>query len=441
LFHAIISHGPASARIVMTAKPKSRATGWWGALVRVLGLLARPVRRAQGEGGVVIEPYRGYGSRSEIFMIGRVFRQSAPEREAEPDDLAAHLRDIGRRIRRRKVARADLSVRFSGTESRVRTDKDGYFRVHLTPSDPPDADQDWHPVELELEAEPPVVARGLVFIPPASCRFVVVSDIDDTVMYTGVANKLAMLWRLFVADAGSRVAFPGVAALYRAFHTGVGGEERNPILYVSRAPWGIYDVLTTFFRANAIPVGPVLFLREWGLSWRKPWPRRARDHKRDLIERMLALYPHLPFVLIGDSGQHDPEVYARIVENHPGRVAAVYIRDVSRSADRSREVCDLAAVVAKDGTRLLLAADSTAIATHAAESGYIAAEAVSAVKAERREAGDDAEPAPARRVRADEAQAGAIAGLVDEGDRPGSVIVEPADRPASPPSDGRSTTP
>ena len=171
-------------------------------------------------------------------------------------------------------------------------------------------------------------ASGQVFIPPAQCRCVVISDIDDTVMRTGVANKLKMLWRLFVADAASRVAFPGAAALYRALHAGAAGNEANPMLYVSRAPWGIYEMLTEFFHRHAIPEGPVMFLREWGLSWRHPLPRRAEDHKRDLIDHMLRLYADLPFVLIGDSGQHDPEVYAEIVAEHPGRVVAVYIRNV-----------------------------------------------------------------------------------------------------------------
>ena len=160
----------------------------------------------------------------------------------------------------------------------------------------------------------------------------VISDIDDTVMFTGVANKLAMVWRLFVEDAASRVAFPGVAALYRALHAGAGGAEGNPMLYVSRAPWGLYEMLSEFFQRHAIPVGPVLFLREWGLAWTHPLPRRAEDHKQELIAHMLALYADLPFVLIGDSGQHDPEVYAQIVEGHPGRVRAVYIRNADEHA-------------------------------------------------------------------------------------------------------------
>ncbi|HSK39308.1 MAG TPA: phosphatase domain-containing protein, partial [Arenibaculum sp.] len=301
---------------------------WSRAATRILDLAARPVRTAHGKEGIVLQPYRGYGSRRDAFLIGRVFRQSAARRDTGRDDLAAHLRDLGRRIARRAVRGAVVTARFCGAEHRVETDRDGYFRVHLDPPRPPPADRSWHPVDLLLEGDRPVRAEGEIFIPPGHCRFVVISDIDDTIMYTGVANKLAMLWRLFVEDAERRIPFPGVTALYRALHGGVSGNEGNPMLYVSRGPWGIYDVLDEFFKIHDVPVGPILFLREWGVSWKSPLPRKAEDHKRELIHNMLALYGELPFILIVDSGQHDPEIYRRIIEEHPGRVLAVYIRNV-----------------------------------------------------------------------------------------------------------------
>jgi len=404
---------------------------------KVLRVLVRPVRRAQGHGGkgrggLVVEPYRGYGSREAIFLIGRVFRQSPGIPGEDPDSLRAQWRDLRRRISRRTVAGACVSARFGGDAVRVETDRDGYFRVHLHPRSPPLEPDAWHAVQLVLESNPPIPAEGAVFIPPGNCRCVVVSDIDDTVMRTGVANKLKMLWRLFVEDAESRVAFPGVAALYRALHAGAGGAEGNPMLYVSRAPWGLYEMLSEFFQRHGIPAGPVLFLREWGLSWTHPLPRRATDHKQALIRHMLDLYRDLPFVLIGDSGQHDPEVYAQIVEENPGRVLAVYIRNVSRNATRIEEIVRLADAVARAGSSLVLAADSVAMAEHAAAIGLIAPGAVAGVADEH---AADAETGPRRETAritptpagpeapiAREAIAEALAG---DDSVPATLVVEP----------------
>jgi phosphatidate phosphatase APP1 len=255
-------------------------------------------------------------------------------------------------------------------------------------------------------------------------------------MHTGVANKLAMLWRLFVADAQSRVAFPGVVSLYRALHRGVSGDEGNPMLYVSRAPWGIYSMLEEFFDLHGIPVGPVLFLREWGISWHSPLPRKAADHKQELIRNMLELYSDLPFVLIGDSGQHDPEVYRQIVEEHPGRVLAVYIRNVSRDPKRIAEIEELATVVAAAGSSLVLAADTLAMVRHAAEVGLVPRSSIPEVVGERLEQGQATQSAGTVQVTraspeqtADAVRGGEVAELLTTGsdEAPPGVLVAPTE--------------
>ena len=398
-----------------------RETGF----TRLLALFGRPVRRAQGLQGTVIEAFRGYGSRERMFLIGRVFRQSPSDVWDGSPSVVAHLRDVGRRIVRRKVVDASVAVRFGAATGRTRTDEDGFFRFDLRLPEAPPADKSWHRVELVLDAEPPLRATADVYVPLDTVRLVVVSDIDDTVMYTGVGNKLAMLWRLFVAGAESRVAFPGVAAFYRALHDGEGGSEDNPVLYVSRAPWGAYDMLTAFFRMHDIPVGPELFLREWGVSWRHPLPRKARDHKRELIGNMLSLYPDLPFVLIGDSGQHDPEVYADVVREHPGRVRAVYIRDVSRAPERAAEIEALAQAVDAVGSALVLASDSVAMAEHAAAAGLIDPRRVRDVTRERSQ-GDGRSQVDTVRIDPDRDPVAALAGS-DEGGTPPNVVVDRED--------------
>jgi phosphatidate phosphatase APP1 len=346
------------------------------ALRDLLHVLSRPVRRSRGRRGVVLQPYRGYGSPTRIFVIGRAFWQSTEGAEV------SELRDVMRRIRRRPVRGARIVARFYGATTEVETDADGYFRIEMAPGEPVPADRRWHRLEIAMLAPERVAAEAEVYVPPPQSRFVVVSDIDDTVMHTGVVNKAAMLWRLFVQDADARTVFPGVSHLYRALHQGAGGGEANAMLYVSRAPWGIYDLLEEFFRRHEIPVGPILFLREWGISWKHPLPRRAVDHKRVLIEAMMALYAEMPFVLIGDSGQHDPEVYCRIAEAAGGRVLAVYIRDVAaRGPERAAEVAAMAASLREAGAHLVLAADSLAIAEDAARLGLITAEAVEDVRA------------------------------------------------------------
>jgi phosphatidate phosphatase APP1 len=368
------------------------AAGWRGSsrpvtfsdfnesLKDLLRTLSRPVRRAGARGGIVLQPYRGYGSRERAFLIGRVFRQRSVTPVQGPWDVRRQFRDVVRRLVRRPVAGILVRGQVLGSEAEATTDSDGYFRLEWRLPNVAWANRLWHPVALRIE-DAAAEATGEIYIPPESARFVVISDIDDTVMHTGVANKLGMMWRLFVRSAKSRTAFPGVAAFYRALHGGASGDDGNPMLYVSRAPWGIYDVLDEFFQRHAIPVGPVLFLREWGISWRSPMPRRAEDHKRVLIEAIMDVYGALPFVLIGDSGQHDPQIYRNSVERYGDRILAVYIRDVSRRDSRiSDEINAMSAAVRSAGSDLILAADTAAMAEHAASRGLISAASVDEIR-------------------------------------------------------------
>jgi phosphatidate phosphatase APP1 len=405
-----------------------------------LHLLARPVKVASGHRGLVVQPYRGYGSATEVFLMGRILRQPGIGARLREGTLRRDVLDAGRRLLRRGVGEAVLVARFGGTEQRVTTDRDGYFRVHLQPVQPPPNGRFWHPMALELVSPARAQAAGALFVPPATARYVVISDIDDTVIETGVANTVVMLWRLFAQGARSRVAFPGVAALYKALHGGVSGTEQNPMLYVSRGPWSLYEVLDEFFHLHGIPIGPILFLREWGVSLRHPFPRQAQDHKLALIRHMLALYHDRPFLLIGDSGQRDPEIYAQVVREHPDRVVAIYIRSVSRSSERLRAIEALAREVVEAGSSLLLAADSFAIAAHAAERGLISGHTLAEVLAERVAAQGEPDLHPTRTVQRptpEDTREAVEQGAVQEalagapGDAsPPNVVVEPPERQA-----------
>ena len=327
-----------------------------------------------------VHPYRGYGSREEIDFVGRVFRQTPT---GEEDETAGNLLlYILRRLFRRGVANAVLEARFAGSKARVKTDRFGYFHVEMRLNEPPRSDRLWHEVELEMLEPRRMKVPADVFIPPESARYVVISDIDDTVIETGVTSKIKMLWRMMTASTGSRVAFPGIAAFYRALHRGRSGAELNPILYVSRGPWGIYELLDAFFDRHGIPIGPILFLREWGVSIRRPFPVHARDHKIQLVRDMLSLYEH-PFILIGDSGERDPEIYAQVVREYPGRVLGIYIRNVSRHPKRQEEIDKLAKELVAEGSSLVLVSDTFAMARHAVEEGLISPDALGQVLGER----------------------------------------------------------
>lgn len=350
---------------------------------KLVRLFTRPMKSDKGRGGVIVQTYRGYGTHKEAFVMGRVFRQPGAGRRWKEGGTSRDLVDVLRRVIRHGVRDAWVVMRMGDAQTTVKTDRDGYFFAHIDINHSLPTDRLWHTASLEVMSEKDAISTDTqVYIPPANTDLIVISDIDDTVMYTGVANKLKMLYRLFMEKAHRRTAFPGVAAFYRALYGGVEGNRKRPMLYVSRGPWCIYDMLDMFFNLNRIPAGPILFLREWGIRLTRPWPRKAEDHKADVIRDMLALYVDLPFILIGDSGQHDPEVYTQIVKENPERVLAIYIRKVDNDPERDIAIEKLANEVSHTGCRLVLARTSLDMAEHAKTHGFISEEGLEAVRDE-----------------------------------------------------------
>lgn len=326
-----------------------------------------------------ILPYRGHGTDLQLFLRGRALEAKGITPSMHDDTLWENLRNMARRFGSDEVAGARVRAVFEGVEAYAVADEEGFFDVTIELEEPPDSGRTWHPVELELlhpisPGGGPVRSTGQVLV-PGRARFAVISDLDDTVVRSSAANVLKMAWIVLRNNAHTRLPFEGVAALYEALRLGIDEEVDNPIFYVSSSPWNIYDLLEDFLDVHGVPAGP-LFLKDWSPTNLG----KHRDHKLGIIRTLLATYPALPFILIGDSGEKDPEIYHQAVREHPGRVRAIFIRDVT-NAERDAEIAEIAEKTARLGTPLFAVTDSAAAAEHAASLGLIPPRAVDAVRA------------------------------------------------------------
>ena len=265
------------------------------------------------------------------------------------------------RLESDEVAGVPIAAYFAGDVWPAVTDSEGYYELAIEPASPIATARIWHDVRLTWtvddtpdSADEPAAIAAPVLTPPPSARFGVISDIDDTVLVSHVTSPFKMALVSLFGNAHTRSPFPGVAEFYQALQGGVGGAEQNPIFYVSSSPWNFYDLLVEFMRVNDIPAGPLL-LRDYGSQNLRGIGNRA--HKRGIIEHLLATYPALPFLLLGDSGQEDPEIYASLAADYPNRVRAIYIRDVTPDdAERQAEIAAFAQQAAVAGVPMLLSA-------------------------------------------------------------------------------------
>ena len=288
---------------------------------------------------VKIATYRGFGRTDRIFLQGRVLiRKSIRNR---PLQNAWHqLLDTYRRLDSSEIPHARLHIYIGDHCFETLTDKEGYFTLSEDIHPPLDTQvAHWVPVRVELIETPwgphPAKARTKILIPPPEARFGVITDIDDTIIHTGVTSPLKweVLYNTLFKSPARRKVFDEVAAFFRALRQGPDGEGFNPVFYVSNSPRNFHSMVKKYLRIHKLPKGPLL-LRDIGI----PYKLHARtiSHKADAILRILETYPKLPFVLIGDSGEKDPYLYHEIALKLPGRIRAIFIRDVQHARRRSK---------------------------------------------------------------------------------------------------------
>ena len=327
-------------------------------------------RRTGRERPVRVVPYRGYGRPDVARVRGRVLRGAGPGPATPEDRWWVNLANTYRRIESDEVPGARLRVRFRGAEAEGTADLEGHFDIEVQPHDPPPGDRFWHEAVIEL-VDPPAdseTATATVAIPDRP-RFGVISDLDDTVLRTNATSLMRMAREVLFGNVHTRVAFPGVGAFYRALHQADDG-HRNPLFYVSSSPWNLYDLLAEFLRLHDIPAGP-MELRDWGLSRGELLPTGHGAHKRAAIDRILRTYPNTPFILVGDSGQEDPEIYRGVARDWPGHVLAAYIRNVHTAPARQAALERIGSEMDDVGVPMVLVDDTHAAATHAADRGFI----------------------------------------------------------------------
>lgn len=286
--------------------------------------------------------YAGYRNGTEARVMGRIVRYADP---LDPgDSMWRRVRAMMAIYNSHELPGVRVRCEGYGQVLEAVSDEEGYFSF-IVPVDQPLPNRTaWESVTLSVigreaqtdDAKVPVIAPGM------DDHWGVISDIDDTIIETGPTNFLKNWRRVLVEQPGERLAVPGAASLYGT----IAGHHKAPVrpfFYVSSSPWNLYGFLAEFMELNGIPHGP-MFLKDIGIDASKFVKAGHGTHKLAAIRTVLDFYPGHRFLLIGDNGQKDVEIYAEAVKTYPERVGAVFIRDVSgtckegANADRLAEI-------------------------------------------------------------------------------------------------------
>lgn len=150
----------------------------------------------------------------------------------------------------------------------------------------------------------------------------VISDIDDTIKHSGISNGAREIFRnAFIRDLGD-LTIEGVKEWYTTM-----ADMGVQFHYVSNSPWQLYPVLVSYFAGAGLPKGSFHLKQYTGMLQGIFEP--VAERKKGTLEKILSDFPERRFILVGDSGEADLELYTDIVLANPGRILGVFMRDVT----------------------------------------------------------------------------------------------------------------
>ncbi|KIW99832.1 uncharacterized protein Z518_10760 [Rhinocladiella mackenziei CBS 650.93] len=223
------------------------------------------------------------------------------------------------------------------TSKSVTTDESGHFNLR--------AALDFIPDQVRVLASDKLSATEDVVITD-SRGVSLISDIDDTIKHSAIASGAREIFKnTFIRDLGD-LTIKGVKEWYTKVASM--GVEMH---YVSNSPWQLYPLLRSFFSLAGLPNGSFHLKQYSGMLQGIFEP--AAERKRGTLDRIMNDFPERKFILVGDSGEADLEVYSDVVMEYPGRVLGVFIRDVTTPVQKAffdQTISNM--ISSKDGTRL-----------------------------------------------------------------------------------------
>ena len=320
--------------------------------------------------------FQSYGTDTHFYLRGRALEDESIDLEKQ--SWFSLLINTWKRLNSDEIKNVGVDVKLPNNKIfKTTTDENGYFKVDEAIDNISDLTNEEGWLSYELSYNDVNIKRtiqnenrfpGELLIPSEKAQFGVASDIDDTILHTGVVSllKWRVIYNSIFKHAKNRSPLEGAAEFYHMLHRGKSGENANPIFYVSHSPWNLYRYLDLFLRQNDFPKGPIL-LRSLSNFLRKK-PQDEKPQKQKEILNLLKTYPNLPFILIGDSGEHDPDIYMEIAEAFPDRILAIYLRSVKHK----KRMLRVKGLVENYKTTMVLMVESSEQAIeHAKEHGFI----------------------------------------------------------------------
>lgn len=260
--------------------------------------------------------YWGFGDKNKVRVFARIIMRN-------PQPSSTQAQRGFRQFFTIEVGYHPVTIRVGNATVHTRSNASGYVDIPIRDHG---LEPGWRSVTVAADGAPTVETEVLILAP--TTRYALISDIDDTVMVTMLPRALIAAYNSWYLKTNTRKPVAGMADFYHSIRQSIPPDHTDlPVFYLSTGAWNTFPALVDFLHQHRLPKGPML-LTDWGPTQTSLF-RSGKEHKRVQLRNLIIDFPDITWILVGDDGQHDPFIFGDIASEHPSRIAAIAIRELT----------------------------------------------------------------------------------------------------------------
>ncbi len=266
-----------------------------------------------------VEVYGCYGNPRYIVVEGRVFDSRVEQNQTQEDGYLVNIKNKFAQLFNDEKEHEAVTIALDGRDHLVLSDDEGYFEFEFSTS----KDHFFHAQSIKVSInQGETVTNCNAFIPSSQEQVGVISDFDDTLVISDVADKFSLLGNIFLKNYKQRTLIKSMQEIVNR----VIGKEHRAFFLITGSPKQLHNSIDHFLDHHNFPKRTIITKKLHGDNSDPLFDQL--EYKFEKVKKLILLYPNIQWVLLGDSGEMDKEVYTQIQKAYPNRVKNIYIRNV-----------------------------------------------------------------------------------------------------------------
>jgi len=270
-----------------------------------------------------IEIYNCYGNDKRVIVQARVLDAHKFTEAKKDDDIFTNLKRKLGIIFNDERENVNITIEINGEKFERKSDDEGYLEFDL--SFEKKALKPNQKIDLYLTNYKEIENSCNLFIPSDKRQTGIISDFDDTIIISNVTNKLSLLNQLLLKNYKQREVIKGMK---RRFEEILRNSPDKPLFIITGSVKQFNKVIRLFLDYHKFPKRTIITKKIHGKNSNSIFEQK--DYKSENIEKLLRLYPNIEWVLFGDSGEEDRQIYLNIAKKYPSHIKEIYIREIKK---------------------------------------------------------------------------------------------------------------